>query len=503
MEENNSKWGFGIIVSVILMSLFVFLLGFKNSIDSNPVVVYTVYLDGKSIGTISSKDSFEEFINEKEEQLKQKYDVDTVYTPNGVEIKKNLTYNNIVNSNEQIYNKIVSNKKFTVKGYQITIDNPDEKGDKKILYTLNKDIFDDAIQNTIKAFVDEKQYEDFLNGTQEEITDLGSMIENIDLYENIYYKEMYIPTDMEIFTNVEDLSKYLLYGTLEEQETYQVQANDTIETVASNHKLNVQELLIANPDLTSANNLLYDSQELVVGLIDPVISIVVETHSVEDEERDYDTEVQYDSTQYVGYQEVIREGEKGLYRVTRKRQYINGQLASGTITNSTEIKPAINRVVVKGDKYAPSVADLSYWAWPTDRPYTITSPYDYRWGSLHAAIDIYVGYGSPVYAANNGVVERIGTGCTPGYTTCNGSQGNFVLINHNAGGYHTIYMHMKDVNVTVGQTVARGQKIGTMGNTGDVYPVPSSYSPYAGTHLHFGVFVGSAYGATINPLNLY
>ena len=66
-------------------------------------------------------------------------------------------------------------------------------------------------------------------------------------------------------------------------------------------------------------------------------------------------------------------------------------------------------------------------------------------------------------------------------------------------------MHMKDIYVKEGQTVARGQKIGTMGNTGNVYPVPNSYNPYGGTHLHFGVYIGTPYagGYTINPYNLY
>ena len=91
--EGNNKIGFGIIVSVIAISLFVILLGFKSSFRGEPGVVYTVYLDGKSIGAISSKESFEDYINLKEEELKKKYDVDTVYNPEGVEIKKNFTYN--------------------------------------------------------------------------------------------------------------------------------------------------------------------------------------------------------------------------------------------------------------------------------------------------------------------------------------------------------------------------------------------------------------------------
>ncbi len=499
----NNRWSFFTILLVIFLSLSVFLLTFCKGTNSDPTVVYTVYLDGKAIGTIASEDSFNEFVNTKEDELKKKYNVDTVYTPRGVEIKKNLTYNNFINSDEQVYNKIISSKNFTVRGYQIMIVNPDDENDSEIIYVLSKDIFDKAVENTIKAFVDKDQYDKFVTGTQEEVKDSGSMIENIDFQETVTYKETLISTDEKIFTDVDELSKYLLYGTLDKQETYIVKDDDTIESIANSHKLNVQEFLIANPEFTSENNLLYESQEVVVGLIEPIISVVVDVHSVGEEEREYDTEIQYDSSQYVGYQEVIREGENGLYKVTRKSQYINGQLVSGTIANSTEIKPSVNRIIVKGDKYAPSVADLSYWGWPTDKPYTITSYFQYRWGTFHKAIDIYVGYGSPIYAANNGIVYKTGSGCYPGNIGCNGRQGNYVIINHNAGGYYTVYMHMKEFYVTEGQTVARGQKIGAMGNTGEVYPVPSSSNPYGGTHLHFEVRVGGAYGTSINPLSLY
>ena len=504
MQNNNNRWGFGIIVLTILVSLSVFVFSFMRNINREPGTVYTVYLDGKMVGNLASRKSFESFINDKEEELKKKFNVDTIYTPDGVDIKKNFTYDSSVSTNEEIYNRIISNKKFTVKGYQINIDNPDvEDYEKRTLYVLSKDIFDEAVVNTIKAFVPEEDYIKFINGTQEEIKELGSLIENIDLQETITYKETLIPTDKDIFTDVDTLSKYLLYGTLDEQETYTVTADDTIESIANNHKLNVQEFLVANPQFTSENNLLYESQVVYVGLIKPIISVVVDIHSVSDEERPFDTETEYDSTQYVGYTAVAREGENGLDRVTRKSQYVNGQLISGVVDSTTNLKPAVNRIIVKGDKYAPNVADLSYWQWPTDRPYTITSYFEYRWGSFHQGIDIYVGYGAPVYAANNGVVYAIGTGCTPGYLGCNGRQGNYILINHNAGGYYTVYMHLKDIYVSQGQTVARGQKIGAMGNTGEVYPVPSSYNPYGGTHLHFGVRVGAPYGNHINPLGLF
>ena len=88
-----------------------------------------------------------------------------------------------------------------------------------------------------------------------------------------------------------ELTKYLLYGTVEEQDRYIVKEGDTIESIAVANKLNTQEFLIANPEFTSANNLLYESQEVVVGLINPVISIVVEKHSVKEEVQAYTTEI--------------------------------------------------------------------------------------------------------------------------------------------------------------------------------------------------------------------
>ena len=502
--ENNTKWSISSICLVIFISLSVFLLGFNKSDNRVPIEAYTVYLEGEKIGVISSKEEFEDYINSKEQQLKNKYEVDTIYSPKGVEIKKTTTYKDIIKTNDYIYNKIIETKKFTIKGVVVTITSSEGKETiTQIINVINKEIFDEALNNTIKAFVNVEQYNEYLNGTQAEIETTGRIIENVDLQDEVTYKDDLISVDEYIFTDVDELAKYLLYGTLEEQTTYVVQAGDTIEEVASANKLNVQEFLIANPAFTSENNLLYESQEVVVGLIDPIINIVVEYHAVEEEEKAFETEIQYDDTQYKGYEKVLREGENGLYQVVRKYQYINGQLQDAVVVSSTELKPSVNKVVVKGDKYVPEVADLSYWAWPTARPYTITTYYEWRWGSFHDAIDIYVGYNSPIYAANNGTVYKIGKGCTPGYLACNGRQGNYVLINHNAGGYYTIYMHMNEIWVHEGDTVARGQQIGTMGNTGNVSPVPSSYSPYAGTHLHFGVRVGSPYGGTINPFNLY
>lgn len=508
----KNKWSIGIIFIIIFSIASIFLLGFKLTTNKNPVELYNVYLEGEKIGTVKSKDDFETYINKQEETLKEKYKVSKIYTPKGVEIKKIVTYNQKYDSNEKIYNLLVKEQNFTLKGTIINIEKEESSEDeepKKIETTINvtsKDIFDEAIVNIVKAFIDEKEYNAFMEGTQSPIVDTGSLVESIYLKENVTYKEGYISTDEVIFTDVGELTKYLMYGSTDEQNTYIVKEGDTIESIANANKLNTKEFLIANPEFTSVNNLLYESQKVNVGLINPIISVVVEKHAVAEEVSKYPTEIKYDSELVIGYSYTEREGENGLDKVTRKYQYINGQVADVALVSSVEIKPAVSQIVVKGERYVPNVADLSYWAWPTSTPYTITTGYEYRWGSFHAAIDIYVGWGSPIYAANNGTVVAIGNNCVRGDTRCNGGRGNYIIINHNISGYYTQYMHLAAVYVKPGQVVSRGQRIAAMGNTGSVVPTPPyGSSSYAGTHLDFGVWIGMPYqgGTTRNPFSLY
>lgn len=510
MKNNKKGWSLSLILVVILSISSIFLFGYKLTKNRIPNEMYIVYLQGKKIGTVSSKDDFNAYINTQEERLKDEYNVDEIYTPKGVEIKKVVTYSNKTNSNEEIYQLLVASENFTIKGVTIEITKEINEGEETkeetiTINLLNKEMFDEAIVEIIKAFIDDKEYELFMTSNQEPIVDTGELIEDIYIQESVTYKENYIPTNEKIFKDVDELKKYLMYGTTEKQSTYIVKDGDTIETIAEKNKLNVQEFLIANPEFTSANNLLYESQEVVVGLIDPVISIVVEKHSVQEEVQSYDTEIKYDDELVIGYSYVEREGEDGLDRVTRKYQYINGQVADVALVGSVEIKPSVSKILVKGEKYVPNVADLSYWAWPTSRPFSITSGYGYRWGSFHGAIDFYVGHGAPIYAANNGTVYAVGTGCVRGNVRCNGGRGNYIIINHNAGNYYTQYMHLSAVYVKPGQTVYRGQKIGAMGNTGHVVPTPAyGSSSRAGTHLHFELWKGAPYsGYYVNPLSVY
>ncbi|NJK30725.1 MAG: peptidoglycan DD-metalloendopeptidase family protein, partial [Acaryochloris sp. SU_5_25] len=121
----------------------------------------------------------------------------------------------------------------------------------------------------------------------------------------------------------------------------------------------------------------------------------------------------------------------------------------------------------------------------------IDGPFGQRWGKLHAGTDHSVPIGTPVMAADGGVVIDVENGCPiNGYygSRCGGGFGNLVFIRHQDGTV-TRYAHLQAANVAIGQKVTRGQQIATSGNSG------SSKGP----HLHFEVRASS--GEPLDPAN--
>ena len=459
---------------------------------TEPKILYHVYLSGKTIGYIESKKELEDYINKKEDEIKLKYNVSNVYMPKDLEIEKENTYLRKPISVQSIYNKIKSISPFTISGYVVTIKGVKEQTEEEthitdniIINVLDKEVFMKSLKNTVNVFVKESDYENYINDTQEKIVDTGTIIENMYIDNEITIKNAKISVNDQIFTNSDDLSKYLLFGTLKEQEKYTVKAGDTIEQVAYNNKLSVEEFLIANSEFNSVDNLLYPGEVVTLGVLKPAFKVIEEDHVVELETSKYKTEIVYDNKLVVGIERVKQQGSNGKNKVTKKIKKSNGDIVSAIVIKSEEVVPTVNKIIVRG-KGNISTGSLGTWAWPTKTPYVITSPYAWRWGKFHDGIDISgTGHGSPIYAANDGVVVAAG------YTSYNG---NYVIINHN-NGYYTNYGHMSAILVSKGDIVSIGQQIGKMGATGYAF----------GTHLHFGLWKGYPYvgGTSLNPMRLY
>ena len=492
------------IIITLILAVFVFLVGFTNEDNKLLTVKYQVYLDGNAIGIISDTKELYALINKEQSQIKDEYNVDQVYPPKGFEIEKYLTYNNNITSVSDIYNQIKNSKSFTVKGYTATISaQENENEDPKVKFKVNvldKKIFEDAINNLIKSFVNNDEDQAYISGNQIEIKDTGSLIENIYFSENITIKENYLSIDDKIFTNSDDLTKYLLFGSENATKNYVVKKGDTIASISEANKLNTSEFLIENPQFKKATNMLAVGDIVNVAILQPKLTLVTESYLVEDTEVKYDIDIKYDSTKPLSYRVVETKGENGIQRVAKHVTYLNG-----AITEESEIdkehtymlKETINEVIVRGNMNYQNQTSGHYvdngmtWAWPTNSPYILSSPYGWRWGAMHDGQDITgTGYGSPIYAAQDGEVISSGWGGMVG-----SDAGLNVVIDHK-NGYITVYAHLSDTFVNVGDKVARKQKIGAMGKTGVA----------TGTHLHFAVWVGGIPyngGRAINPMQLW
>lgn len=483
---NKSVYVFLVLLSVSI-SIVLAIFESASYVYYDAKQVYRVYLNGESLGIIESKKELEEYINDKQQQVKEKYNVENVYIPNGLKIKEETTYNEELESVPSIYNKIKEEEDFTINGYIVTITDEaktkekNKEGTKKIkeyLYVLKKGILNDAINDVVKSFVNEKQYQDYLTDTEKDKSKLGTLIENVYIDEQITIKKGKIPVNEEIYQTKQQLAKYLLFGTNEKNKIYKVKSNDTVKSIAYDNKMSKEEFLIANQNISDENALLYEGQEVVISYIEPKITIVEETHSVKKESIRFKTIEKEDDSMIPGQYQVIRNGRKGERKVTRKIEKRNGKIVTALITASEILSEPVNKIIKTGGS--------AVWAWPTVSNYTITEYYGYGLRSdigetssrLHDGLDIAgLGCGTPLYAINSGIVTYAGSGSGYGLT---------VEMNH-GGGYTTLYGHMNSIAVSSGQTVKKGQVVGTMGNTGYSF----------GCHLHLRT---QRYGIGFDPL---
>lgn len=100
--------------------------------------------------------------------------------------------------------------------------------------------------------------------------------------------------------------------------------------------------------------------------------------------------------------------------------------------------------------------------WPVTG--SISSEYGYRWGRLHAGIDIRAPRGTPILSPASGKVIFAGR---------KGDYGKFILVDH--GTFRTAYGHCASIDVSQGDVIKKGAVIGEVGSTGNA----------SGSHLHF------------------
>ena len=483
---NNKDFGFGtILFGFILSCLVVYMCLTFSPVKKEVHHYYQVYLSGEKIGLIESTEELYELIDKEQKEIKEKYHVDKVHSPSGLELQLVATYSDNLMTAEEVYNEIKDIDPFTIEGYEVSIKNGNEK---KKIYILHKEDLDIAVRNTVLAFVDEDTYEKYLKGEQEEIVDTGKEITNIYLKDEVTIKKAYISVDEEIITDVDTLSMYFLFGTTELTKKYTVKASDTIESIAEKNRLGVSDFLIANPDIVSEKALLAVGQEVTVAYVNPLSDIIVESFETEYQTIKYETKIQYDKTINADQSYVKQQGSNGLSKVTYATKEMNGKIITTALVSNEVIRESQDRIMVYGAKNVVYYGNTTYWAWPTSKPFRISSYYGWRihpirkTAHLHSGVDITGTPNKNVYAIQSGKVIVASSGYNSG-------SGTNIKIDH-GNGYISQYMHLSKMTVKKGDTVEKGQLIGYIGCTGSC----------TGPHLHLSVYKDKK---LMNPLDLY
>lgn len=166
-------------------------------------------------------------------------------------------------------------------------------------------------------------------------------------------------------------------------------------------------------------------------------------------------------------------GRPELSSVASDRQKAEKQAAKRT--------EQLRNAAAEAEDYADELSSDT-WVFPTSS-FNISTwfgeagPY---WSSgYHTGIDFAAPYGTPVISVSNAVVTQ--TGWDGAY----GNQVRAVLEN----GDEVWYNHMSSIEVTVGETLLKGQELGRVGDTGNAY----------GFHLHFEYRLASDLTEGVDP----
>lgn len=302
---------------------------------------------------------------------------------------------------------------------------------------------------------------------QESYFEIPDHILDIKYEEDITITQAYVSSSQ--ITNVDEAIAEVTKEK-EEAEIYTVENGDSFYAIAEKFSLTMDELFAMNVDY-DINSVIRPGDTLIVTVPQSDLSVIVNEQRTYEEEYNLPINYVYNDSKYTTYSNVVEEGVAGKRKVVANVTSKNGVEINREIVLEDIISEAKAATVEVGTKTPPTyIKPISGGI--------ISDPFGMRWGRLHAGIDWATRTGTTVVAARGGVVTQAGWA---------GSYGYCVVITH-SDGHITRYAHLSQVDVTYGQEVAQGQRIGLSGNTG--------YS--TGPHLHFEIIM---YGTPVNPLD--
>lgn len=226
---------------------------------------------------------------------------------------------------------------------------------------------------------------------------------------------------------------------------YVVREGDTLSQIAAMFDVSVNTIMWGNDIKRSTS--LQAGQVLTILPISGVSHTVAKGDTLKSVARQYHADID----EIAQYNDLSVDG---ALAVGTKIIIPDGEISASSVSTGT--KPSPNTT--------PSYA--GYYLRPVAGGYRSQGAHGFR----NSAVDLATYYGAPVFAAAEGtvIISRIG-----GW---NGGYGNYVVIQH-PNGTQTLYSHMSEVMVVVGQHVDKGDTIAKVGLSGKT----------TGAHVHFEI----------------
>ncbi|MCQ2563639.1 MAG: peptidoglycan DD-metalloendopeptidase family protein [Mogibacterium sp.] len=261
-----------------------------------------------------------------------------------------------------------------------------------------------------------------------------------------------------------------------DMETFHIaEEGETVESIAGEFGVETDRIYDENNEEV-VSEIEQGDKICIRSMVEPVSVKMVETGKIK-ETVEYQTIKKETDKYYKGDTYVEQEGVNGVQIFEGTITKVAGEETDRDEISTEVIKEKKDKIILVGTAERPKTAATGTFIIPLDR-YTFTSGFGYRWGRLHKGVDLAVGTGNPIHAADGGKVVR---------ASYYGGYGYCVEIEHEPG-VVTRYAHCSQILVSVGDLVYQGQTIALVGNTGNSF----------GSHLHFEVLIN---GSPQNPVN--
>ncbi|MGI6730537.1 MAG: peptidoglycan DD-metalloendopeptidase family protein [Anaerovoracaceae bacterium] len=414
--------------------------------------VYAVNVEGRHAGYVSEAEIVEQIVEEiKTDLARDTKELEVIFDREALSVQLADVNSKDIDllTNKELKSKLIAAELCKVNAWIVSIDG-----------------------NQILAATSKEEADKVLSGVKEHYQTKGSEVLSIGFKEDVVVTQSAVKA-AEIMEPEEAVS-LILTGS-REPKVYTVEEGDTVWDIAVANGMTCEDLENANPGFNPER--LKIGQQLNLFEVKPYVTIQMTEILTATEKIDYDTVYEPTNTLYKGQVKVKTPGKHGLKEVKTQVTKENGVIVDSHQVASVVKSEPVNQVALRGTKSIATFTGSGTLSKPMSNM-QLSSAFGSRGGGRHTGADFRNPKGTPIYAADDGVVTFAGY---------SGSYGNIVKLSH-GNGLETWYAHCDKMSVSVGQTVSKGQTIATVGITGRA----------TGYHLHFEVRKS---GVPQNPMN--